>query len=542
MAIERLPFSDFKSFSRLFSTYAGEFDPLASFFAGDFRDPRQRGQIALQVADQFELREELVEILTGQNERFGAGDATHRNIQRLLDPTSVAVVTGQQLGLFTGPLYTILKAVTTIQLARRIESDTGRPAIPVFWLEGEDHDFAEVASTSLFQGNRLLTLSYDGAQNHPDTYPYPVGRLEFSESIISVIDRLEEALPPTDFRGDVLEAVREAYKPGITFLDAFVRLMGRFFEGEGLVFATGDDPRIKRIAIPLFRKELKEHKQSAKMLGETSRKLEDSYHSQVRSEPVNLFLIIDNGRRSLQADGDGFTLKGTDLRYTLDDLLTLLDEKPETFSPNVVFRPLVQDTILPTAAYVAGPSEVAYFAQFRPLYEWAGIPMPIIYPRASVTLVEPKIKKVLQYFGSSITVFEQQLEQLFREMVLERMIIDPIETFDRASLHLQDAVDSVKSTIENIDPSLGKATEATRVALLSEWTKLKERTIKAEKRKQNHMRERLSKAQSNLYPNNSLQERIISPLYFFNKYGIDLVKRFTEEIELDTTSHQIFSL
>ncbi len=542
MAIERLPFSDFKSFSRLFSTYAGEFDPLASFFAGDFRDPRQRGQIALQVADQFELREELVEILTGQNERFGAGDATHRNIQRLLDPTSVAVVTGQQLGLFTGPLYTILKAVTTIQLAGRIESDTGRPAIPVFWLEGEDHDFAEVASTSLFQGNRLLTLSYDGAQNHPDTYPYPVGRLEFSESIISVIDRLEEALPPTDFRGDVLEAVREAYKPGTTFLDAFVRLMGRFFEGEGLVFATGDDPRIKRIAIPLFRKELKEHKQSAKMLGETSRKLEDSYHSQVRSEPVNLFLIIDNGRRSLQADGDGFTLKGTDLRYTLDDLLTLLDEKPETFSPNVVFRPLVQDTILPTAAYVAGPSEVAYFAQFRPLYEWAGIPMPIIYPRASVTLVEPKIKKVLQYFGSSITVFEQQLEQLFREMVLERMIIDPIETFDRASLHLQDAVDSVKSTIENIDPSLGKATEATRVALLSEWTKLKERTIKAEKRKQNHMRERLSKAQSNLYPNNSLQERIISPLYFFNKYGIDLVKRFTEEIELDTTSHQIFSL
>ena len=168
--------------------------------------------------------------------------------------------------------------------------------------------------------------------------------------------------------------------------------------------------------------------------------------------------------------------------------------------------------------------------------------MPIIYPRASVTLVEPKIKKVLQYFGCSITVFEQQLEQLFREMVLERMVIDPIETFDRASLHLQDAVDSVKPTVENIDPSLGKATEATRVALLSEWTKLKERTIKAEKRKQNLMRERLGKAQSNLYPNNSLQERIISPLYFFNKYGIDLVKRFTEEIKLDTTSHQIFSL
>ncbi len=538
MAIHRLPFSDFKSYSRLYSTYAGQFDPLASFFAGDFRDPRQRGQIALQVADQFEERKELVEILSEQNEQFGAGEETHLNIQRLGDPTAVAVVTGQQLGLFTGPLYTILKTVTAIQLARRIESDVGRPVVPVFWMEGEDHDIDEVAHTSILKGNELLRINLDGTPANKHDHPSPVGRILFTDSITAATDRLEEALPRSDFRDGLMAAVREAYRPGSTFLEAFTSLMGWLFEGEGLVFISGDDPRLKRFAAPLFRKELKEHARTAELLAETSRKLEDSFHSQVRPEPVNLFMITDQGRRSLQANDGGFALKGTDVRYSLDDLLAQVDENPGAFSPNVVFRPLYQDTVLPTAAYVAGPGEIAYFAQFRQVYEWAGIPMPIIYPRASVTLVEPKIERVLQHFVNSITAFEKQLDQLFREMVIDMMDIDPEELFDRANTHLHQAVDTVKPAIEDIDPSLEKATEAARVSLLKEWAKLKERVIKAEKRRHEMMRGKLARARANLFPADELQERVISPLYFINKYGVGLVKRLTEEIELDTTSHQ----
>lgn len=542
MATERISFSDISSFSRLFSTYTAEFSPLASFFAGDYRDPRQRGQISRQVADKYSFRNELVEVLTEQNTGFGVSTQTLANIERLSDHTAVAVVTGQQLGLFGGPLYTLLKTITTIQLARRLESEAGRPVVPVFWLEGEDHDIAEAASSYVLEGNERRRLEYSGKGASSQAAPHPVGRLKFDKSISRLADQLEEWLPPTDFRADLMEAVRGSYLPGKTFMESFAGLMIRLFSEYGLVFISGDDPRLKRGGIPLFRKEIREPLRSAELLNGTSSRLEDGYHVQIRTQPCNLFLLTDSGRRSLQLNGDRFTLKGGQEEYSEADLLSMLEETPEVFSPNVVLRPLLQDTILPTAAYVAGPGEIAYFAQLRPLYEWANIPMPIIYPRASVTLVEPRIGKILDRHESPISVFEQPLDKLFHEMVLGTMEIDPDQIFNQAGRHLHEAVDSVKPVIELVDSSLEKAGEATRAALLKEWGRFRDRVIKAEKKRHDVLRNQLDKAKSTLFPDGVIQERQISPLYFLNKFGMDLVDRLVDEIELDTSSHQVIRL
>ncbi len=540
MTLDRLPYSDFKSFSRLFTAYAGDFDSVSGYFTGDFRDPRQRGQIAKQVSDQFDHRKELASVLADQNNSYGAGPATLRNIDRLAGAEAVAVVTGQQLGLFTGPMYTLYKALTTVQLARQIEKESGRPTVPVFWLEGEDHDFEEVASVAIQGRDGVQRITY--ASNDANTNPTPVGRIAFDQSIEEAVDQLDELLPGTEFHDAIMKTVQEAYTPGTTFLIAFAKILGLLFEDEGLVFVSGDDPRLKKLAQPLFRKELKEYSKTAALLKETSNKLEKSYHAQVQSSPTNLFLITDTGRHSLVADGNEFRLKGTDISYSQDELLSMVDENPESFSPNVVMRPIVQDSILPTAAYVAGPGEVAYYAQFRSIYEWAGVPMPIIYPRASVSLVEPGIAKVLDRYSLSIPSFEQDQEKIFHAIVVDAMDIDAEAIFERAGQHIHDAVNTVSPAIEAVDASLKKTGEATRTALLKEWGKLKDRVVKAEKRRHDQTHNQLTRTRTSLFPENILQERCISPLYFMSKYGTDLVTRLMSEIELDTTSHQVLSL
>ncbi len=532
----RHAFSDFSSFSRLFSSYTQDFESLATYFAGDFRDPRQRGQIARQVAEHFSGRKELVAILHEQNTRFGTGDATRTNIDRLGSDDAVAIVTGQQLGLFGGPLYTILKTITTIQLARRLEKDTGRSVVPVFWLEGEDHDFEEVSTAWVFSGQRVGSVAYtDG--DHRDS-KNPVGRILFDDRIQATINQLTDLLPPTDFRPELLRLLESCYRPGTSFLDSFARLMCTLFSDQGLVFISGDDPRFKQKASGLFRKEILEFKKPEALLNETSRKLKEGFHAQVASTPPNLFLLTDEGRFAVVATRSGFELKGTGQSYSSDELIALLDAEPERFSPNVVLRPLYQDTLLPTAAYVGGPGEISYFAQFRQIYEWAGIPMPIIYPRASVTLVEKKIAKVLTQIEAPLPSFSKPVDALFHELVVEGMKFDPDALFDGASRHIGLAIDEVLPTVEEIDRSLKKSAESTRALLLKEWGRLKDRVIKAEKRRSEQMKGQLEKVAINVFPNGTLQERVISPLYFLNKYGPGLISTLLDNIDLDTSRHQ----
>ena len=538
----RLPYSEFKSFSRLFKAYAGEFDTLAVYFPGDFRDPRQRGQVARQVADQFKHRDKLVAALIKQADLYDADEATRKNIEKLREPDAVAVVTGQQLGLFGGPLYTLLKTITAIQLTIRLGKDKGRPVVPVFWLEGEDHDLAEVASAYVLNRNEVESVTYSGATQSQKTVPQAVGRVMFDSSITERIDEFAALLTPSEFHDELMDLVRSAYREGETFLSAFARLLSQLFKGTGIVFVNGDDPELKELAKPLFRKELKEYEKSARLLSGASRKLEENYHVQVQSRPTSIFLHTHEGRHAVRPDesNDGFTCGSKS--YTLDELLLLLDSAPELFSPNVVLRPIMQDLILPTAAYIAGPSEIAYFAQYRSLYEWAGVPMPIVYPRASITVLEPKIQRALNKLESSISDFEGSLDQMFRSNAVESMDIDADAIFSRASQHIHDAVNTVSPAIESVDQSLVKVAEATRTTLLKDWDKLRNRVIKAEKRRHDETHEQMRRVKTNLFPRGNMQERTISPLYFANKYGLDFVTRLLHEIQLDTTEHQVILL
>ncbi len=534
----RVPFDRLDGFPDLFRRYAEGDEAALRFFARDFRDAAARAVAAEAAAALDRDRDTLADVLTEQNEAWGNLDeAVRANIDALRAPESAAVVTGQQLGLFGGPLYTVYKAVTAVQLARQLAEETGRPVVPVFWLAGEDHDFDEVRSTVVLSGNDPLRIALP-----PDEARTPVGRRVLGDGITDALDALEAALRPTEFTPALVEAVRAAYHPGATMRDAFAGLMRALFAGSGLVFISSDDARLKRLAVPVFRHEIEHHDETFQRLKAASDDVGEAFHTQVTPLPVNLFLLEDEGRFTLDPDGDDFVLRGLDRRYSKAELLVLLETAPERFSPNVVLRPILEDRLLPTAAYVAGPGEASYYAQLKGVYGAFGVPMPVVYPRASVTLVESKVQKVLDRYDLTVADLDGDLEPLHRRLVLGLSEHDVEGAFGEATRGLHEAMNALKPVAANVDATLAKSAEATRAALQKELSAFKDRVVRAEKRNHDAVRDQLDKAQAGLYPAGKLQERTLSALYFLNKYGLDLVPRWLDGLGLDTTAHQVIEL
>ncbi|NNF02972.1 MAG: bacillithiol biosynthesis cysteine-adding enzyme BshC [Rhodothermales bacterium] len=535
----RIPFSSFESFSRLFRDYTGSFDSLAGFFAWDYRSDDDLRSAAKEAASAPRNRSVLCAAVRRQAERFGIAEESDQLITRLEDENAVAVVTGQQLGLFGGPMYTLYKTLTAVRLADRITKLTDRPAVPVFWLEGEDHDFAEVASLALLDRDEPVRVRYERPGS--DEIRTAVGRLELDESVRDAVDRISGILPDSEFSPELIEVLRSAYRPGRGMMEAFVEVVSAWIGPGKVLFLSPDDTEIKRLARDVFLREIEDHEESARRLADVSRRLEESYHAQVTSTHVNLFIHGDE-RRAVEVRGNGFGLHGSDRTMSQEELVALVDDDPDALSPNVVLRPLMQDAVLPTAAYVAGPGEVAYFAQFKPLYEWAGIPMPVIYPRASVTLLERRIGKVLDEHELNVSDFDDQVERLFRRVVVDEMDVDLEEQFKTHSSAIHEAVNGIKPVIEEVDRSLVRSAEATRAAFMKEWSKLKDKVVRAEKDRHDIVREQLERAAASLFPFGTLQERVLSPLFFMSKYGPDLAERILSEIDLDTREHQVIDL
>ena len=540
-AARRVPPAALGAFPDLFVDYCTDFDAVADFYPGNWQSRTARRTAAESAARRPADRDVLAETLLAQNERWGLDANARSHIETLRDPDSIAVVTGQQVGLFTGPLYTIYKTLTTLQLVEEWADQTGRPVVPVFWVEGEDHDFEEIATAHVLHRNEVVPLSYTP---DVDDNPGAVGRLALTDEIHDVVDRLDEALPPSDFKPTVMQHVRDAYTPGTRLEDAFTQLMRSFFADDGLVFMNPDDARLKALARPLFRREIEDPEASAAQVDAAGQTLRDrGYHAQVTARPTNLFWLGNDSRRAIDVADDGtFRLRGTDRTFSRSELLDRLDETPERFSPNVVLRPLMQDHLLPTAAYVAGPGEVSYFAQYGGVYDWADLEMPLIHPRASVSLVEGKVQTVLDKYDLTGADFRTDLDPLFQNVVVDTMEVDVDTLFSEALPQLHQALNALKPEVEAVDRTLGASTEATRSAIMDEMESLKQKVVRAEKRQQDEVRSQLRKAHVNLRPHGTLQERMINVLYYLNKYSPALLNDLRHALRTDTSAHQIVEI
>lgn len=540
-------FNDIPSNQKIFLDYLYDPQKVSSFYDFNFNNKEEYLNKFKSIVDsrtrQMPDRSQLFSILKDQYNNFSLSEKTSKNIDLLKDEKTLAVVTGQQLGIVGGPLYTFYKIITAIKLSNYLsERYDEYNFIPIFWLEGDDHDFNEVRSINVIdENNELSKIDYDdGIDDEEDRGS--VGQIKINDSINNFFEGLNKKLRDTEFKGDLLNKLKDFYSPGKTFKKAFKELIFWLFDEYGLIIFDPQDPEFKVLLKPIFEKEIKDFRQHTEKLVSVSAKLEELYHAQVKVHPVNLFYSYDEGRFLIEPVENEFRLKRKRKKFTYEEIIENIKNTPENFSPNVLLRPICQDYILPTAFYVAGPSEIAYFAQVTPLYQIFKIESPIIYPRASVTIVEKNINSVLKKFELEVQDIFSEPEKLKDKIIRSVSEVTLDEMFKDTSNKIEVALDQLKEKLFEFDKTISDASTKYKQKIFNDLDVLKVKALDAQKKKHEVTLRQVDKAINSLYPNSNLQERELNFIYFTHKYGLDILKQIFNELEINRFKHQIINL
>lgn len=530
--------------SDLYRDYIGDFQKVRQYFPSDFRIHPHFGGVTEKRTALPEGRSIMLEVLREQNRAFGSPEAAFRNIGLLESEGTFAVVTGQQVGLAGGPLYTVYKTITALKLTARLkELFPQLNFVPVFWLEGEDHDLEEMNYVGVLnQDHHPEKVSYWPRGKEEQKNVLPVGEITFDEHIEPFFTQLHKTLPQSEFKAPLLESLREAYSPGATFNTAFARWMIRLFPDAGLVFISANDRRLKRLLAGVFRKEIENFPAVSQLIIQRSAQLENAYHAQIKTKAMNLFLYHKGGRYFIEPREHDFSLKGTRHYVSRDELLGIVDSQPELLSPNVALRPICQDTLFPTVAYVAGPSEVAYFAQLGPVYEYFAIPMPVVYPRISATLVEERVLRTIEKFELGVgELFSPpaRVQKKVLELISE---VNIDEMFDESRQRIGEQLTELKFGLQYIDQTLLGALETARTRTEAALAGLREKTVEAQKRRHEIALRQLGRTTNTIFPNSNFQERELNVIHFLNKYGPDFLRNLEGSLRLDHYAHQMLKI
>lgn len=526
---------------RLAADYAYDFGGLAPFFSGNPTDRAAWASAIARAQAHPRKRTEIAAVLAAQQSRRDAPAPAVDAALKLADPRTVAIVTGQQAGLFGGPLYTLLKAVTAIRLAEQVGREHHVHTVAIFWIDSEDHDWSEVRSCTVFDDT--LTARSISLPTELMPEPAPVAAVRLDDSINTALEELERALPATEFRSQLLSDLRARYAPGSGMADAFGRWLERVLGDRGLIVYDGSDPDAKPIASTVFTRELSAPGETFKRAERAGADLADrGYHAQVQPYDAGApaLFVLDGGRQPIRRQ-DGRLLIG-DHTHTAASLAEEASEHPAGFSPNVLLRPIVQDTLFPTICYVAGPNELAYLGQLRSVYEYFGVPMPLMYPRVTATLVDAGALRFLTKYQVPIESLQARDEAALNELLKSQLPAEVEASFEAATAAIESQMARVIETLPAVDPTLEGAAKTTLGKMLKELETLHGKMIQAAKRRDETLRRQFLRTRSLVYPDGHPQERAISFVSFLNQYGPALVDRLMAELPLDVGTHWIVTV
>lgn len=528
MEYQRVPFASIPHTSRLFEDYLHDFDHVQKFYA---RSPLSRDwwpEEIKKIQYPADRRQAVAAILERQNREFGAGEKTLANLQRLREGAP-AVVTGQQVGLFGGPLFCVFKAITAAKLAE----EAG--AVPIFWMATEDHDFAEINFVNLPSAEHLQKISV----NVEHAEGVPVGTIAFSDEITAAVHQVEGLFGASD----VIDLLASSYRKGENFGSAFAKLYTKVLADLGIVFLNPLDPELHKIAQPVFRAALEKSGTINQALQARNQELEAAgYHAQVKVTPSHTlcFYLEDGVRTPIRDTGTGFLIG--ERKLSPADMLSETERCPERFSANVLLRPLVQDYLLPTLFYIGGPAEVAYFAQIETVYRNLSSRVTPILPRIFGTLVEPRQAKLLERYGFTLPDIFVGPEKL-REVVAARALPEgAMRGLDEAAQHLELALGAMKKSLETLDRTLLDAAENAASKMRYQLQGLRDKAARAEARKNSELHRHADELSVLLYPEKELQEREVGALYFLLKYGTGVIEKIKEAAETPCGAHQVIPL
>ncbi|MFP5263806.1 MAG: bacillithiol biosynthesis cysteine-adding enzyme BshC [Blastocatellia bacterium] len=532
-------FTDMPRTSRLFNDFLYDYEKVARFYGDCGRTVSPLAEHARRVGGQDFDRARVPDALERINRRAGSSDLTFEHIDVLRRPGSVAVVTGQQAGLFNGPLYTVHKALTVIKLAACLR-EQGVDAVPVFWIASEDHDYEEVNHCRLVdREGRLRDVRYEPETRRQEV---PVGHITLDEGIGRAIDEFIAQLPPSEFMPDIERDLRDSYGAGAGFAEAFGRLMARLLKNYGVVLLDPLDEELKQVAAPLYSEAVAKSGEIARALVARSAELERAgYHAQVHvSEDMVPLFIMDDGRRVAMTEAGGrFQVKGSQRSFSREELVELARRCPNCFSPNVTLRPVVQDYLLPTAAYVGGPAEVAYFAQIRAVYETLGRQEPCVLPRASLTLIEGRHQKTMRKYGLELSDFFEGLHPAIKKVVEQSLDRETSDIFAETERLFEEQLDKMAKSLSRADRTLSDSIERARSKITYQIEHLRTRFIHASARREETAYRQVERAYTTLFPDKNLQERELNVYYFLSRFGPSLIDEMYSAVDIGYSNHQL---
>ena len=536
MRTECLPFTHIPHTTPLFSDLLYHYPKVRQFYPRSPDLAQWAKQEAHGIRHDPGRRQKVAAILERQNRAWGASPETLRNLERLR-AGAASIVTGQQVGLFGGPLFAIFKALGAIRLAAQA-SELGVECVPVFWLATEDHDLAEINHATLLGADGFLQRVMTSTQGAPDA---PVSEIRLGEEIGEPLEAAAAALGDSE----ITDLLRQCYQPGETLGSAFAKLFAALVGRWGVIMLDASDPELHTLAQPIYRAAIERADELDQALLERDRELLGAgYHDQVKvTELSTLLFTIQNGSRVVIHRANGVA-RPADFRLghdkiTRQELLARIDADPQHFSANVLLRPVVQDYLLPTLAYTGGPAECAYFAQAAVVYEkLLGSVTPAV-PRFSATLVEPKAAGLFDRYSLQLTDLFHGPEHL-RRLLAERVLpADLKSAFDHAGKSLEQNLTRIEDALRRLDPTLVDAARNAASKMRYQLDRLQGRAARAELLRSEVLDRHASLLSNSMFPHKNLQEREIAGVSFLARHGMDLLERLYEAASNGCPDHQV---
>jgi bacillithiol biosynthesis cysteine-adding enzyme BshC len=494
--------------SKLFRDYVEKFSKLSTFFehTPDLKSVRRYAKFLKFPADR---RTQVAAILRAQNQLFGSGRETLKNLDRLAEG-AVAIVSGQQVGLFGGPAFSFYKALSAIQAAHEL-SQKGIPAVPVFWMATEDHDVDEVRHVTWFHEGTL----HNFVLPKPVDEAVPVGRIRLGREVEELVTRAQPLLGQTF--GDIL---RETYTPQATYSSAFAALFARIFSQHGLILLDPLDEGLHRVAAPLLADALVQRDELNHLLLQRGKEIERAgYEVQVKvtSRSTLLFSLEAGKRQVITAANNDFS--GGGITMPREDWLPVLHDFPENFSPNALLRPVLQDFLLPTVAYFGGPAEIAYYAQSEVIYKKLLGRMPVLLPRADFTLVDPKAERILKKYRLEVEDVWRGTQALRDRMYKSAIPKKLAREFDGNIRQMEKSIRKLNKAVAKIDPTIQDTIARAEKRIRYQLEKLRHKSGAALDRHEQVIAKHQAFLENLLFPQKGLQSRDLCFLPFLARWG-----------------------
>lgn len=532
-------------YPKLYIDYINNFENVQKYYFNNFRSAEDLFQIMQNIMNSdYYKRNELADIIIKQYENYNISELTKKNIERLRHHNTFAIVTGQQAGMLGGPLYNIYKIITAIKLADILnEKFEEFNFIPVFWMEVEDHDFDEIRYFKFLDQNYDFTsIKYDDIEkfiNRGST-----GNLILNNKINDFFNEIKQKIHHTNFTDKIFSICQNAYSEGKTIANAFKDILFHFFDQYGLIIFNSLDLSVKQLLKPIFKKEITNYIEHSVKLVSISAELENTYHSQIKLRPINIFYVNDNFRYPIEPTEDNniYAIKNVDNHLTLDQILSEVDNNPQYFSPNVVLRPICQDYLFPTVYYVAGPGEISYFSQVLSIYENFNIIRPIIYPRVSATILESSNLNRIEKLKITIDDVFKPYNEFINYMLDVNTDSNLLDEISNAYNNFLVDFEKIRKEAIEFDKNLNDNFNKTLINIEHSLEILKTKIRNSQERKHDVLINQAKRVYNSIYPDGELQERNLSWIYFVNKYGEQFISHIYEQLKINIYTHQVITL